>query len=92
LCPSIWKPYGNPMETLCGPTITIWKPYATSRQQAALVHFLKGRVMVPPFSGAAGFDPLPPCLWVTTCYNIPNAESVFHAVAFIPSVFHGAGV
>jgi hypothetical protein len=80
------------MGTLCGPTITIWKPYATSRRQSALVHFLKGRGMVPPFSGAAGFDPLPPGLWVQTCYNTANAESVFHAVALIPSVFHGASV
>lgn len=57
-----------------------------------LIHFLKGRCMVPPFSGVAGFDPLPPRLWVTTCYNTANAESVFHAVALIPSVFHGASV
>jgi len=86
---TIWKPYGNPMWAYNNHMETIHHQQATI---GPLIHFLKGRVMVPPFSGAAGFDPLPPRLWVTTCYNTANAESVFHAVVLIPSVFHGAGV
>jgi hypothetical protein len=74
--------YNNHMETIRHQQATI----------GPLIHFLKGRCMVPPFSGAAGFDPLPPLSLVQTCYNTANAELVFHAVALIPSVFHGADV
>lgn len=77
------------MGTLCCPIMT---PCWLTHLIGPLVHFLKGRCMVPAFREVASFDPLPPGRRATTCYNIPNAESMFHAVALILSVFHDASV
>ena len=66
---------------------------SVARRIDPLIHFLKGRVMVPVSPADRKLDPLPPCLaWVgrykrsRTCNNIHNAERVPQKIPVFISV------
>jgi len=74
----------------------IWTPYGKGgTKQGAMIPtypFFKGQGEGSRFFGRRKTRPPPPRSATLTCYNVSNAESVFHAAAQILGVFHGVVV